>query len=103
MADAEALEAEILRLCRDAFRLRMNMRGSKEGYACVMPRQAGKVVLMSENEDLADAFGVEGPKNCEASDEIQYTLFGALVKHPEYRGEEMKVLEKAQVVHKRKL
>jgi hypothetical protein len=89
--------AKILELCKDAFKLRMAMRKSKEGYRCE--------ILNTDKtcETLAESFGVENGTNNEASDVICYTLFGALTKHPEYRGERKKVLEKAQVILKRKI
>jgi hypothetical protein len=92
--------SEILyNLCEDAFKLRMTMRKSKEGYRCELP----KVENVADSEDIVDSMGVEGGgKNKDASDTIAYVLFGALIKHPQYRGEDRRVLEKAHVIVKQR-
>ncbi|KAK3343435.1 hypothetical protein B0T25DRAFT_508243 [Lasiosphaeria hispida] len=99
--EVQTLRSAITELCRDAFDLRMTMRMSKEGYACKMVnKKSGQRQSLSSNKYWVDAMAVEGSKNSEASDEIAYTLFGALVKCPD--GRDGKVLEKGQVVLIRK-
>lgn len=90
----------ILEVCRQAFNLRMMMRKSKEGYRCESPHIEDR--FLSRIEPFADSFGVEGGKSDDQSDEIAYCLFGALVKDARHLGGEKKVLDKAQVILKRK-
>lgn len=97
----EDLWKVILEVCRKAFRLRMMMRMSKEGYECETPDPQA-VCLLSQWEHFAEEFGVEGGKAEDRSDEVAYVLFGALTKDTSNLGGERKVLEKAQVVLKRK-
>jgi hypothetical protein len=91
----------ILEVCRRAFRLRMLMRMSKEGYACVVP-DLKDVCVLSKMEHFAESFGVEGGKAEDRSDEVAYVLFGALTKDSRHLGGDRKVLEKAQVILKRR-
>ena len=102
--DTENLTSDIYKVCKQAFKLKMMMRRSKEGYRCEVPNiiDAGDIRYLSRNESLAEGFAVEAGKDADKSDEIAYVLFGALTKHPEHRGEDKKVLEKAQVILKRK-
>jgi hypothetical protein len=102
--DTENLKSEILKVCQQAFKLKMMVQRSKEGYRCEVPdiRDARDICYLSRNESLAEGFAVEAGKDADKSDEIAYVLFGALTKHPEYRGEDKNVLEKAQVILRRK-
>ncbi len=93
--ELEKLREQFLLLCRKAFELRILMRGSLEGYGSI--RLHGGVELAS-NENIADACAVFKGRDAEMGPEVDFTLFGALVKHPKYRGEGEVILEKAQVV-----
>jgi hypothetical protein len=95
--EEDALRSSILGLCKDAFKIRMMMRKSKDKYV-VETIKPGTKILESEAEPVA----VEGDKNSEGSDEIVYTMFGALSKHPQDKDQPVKILEKAQVVLRRK-
>lgn len=75
----------------------MMMRKSKDKYV-VEKIGVDAGASLSALESKADPVGVEGGKNSERSDEIAYTMFGALTKQPEGEGHAVKVLEKAQVV-----
>ncbi|KAK3291636.1 uncharacterized protein B0H64DRAFT_409635 [Chaetomium fimeti] len=96
-SEEEVLRSSILSLCKDAYKLRMMMRKSKDIYAVEKIGLDG-VPSLSALESKADPIAVENGKNSERSDEIAYTMFGALTKQPEGEGQPMKVLEKAQVV-----
>ncbi len=101
--DQKKLKADLLGLCEEAFRLRMMMRKSREGYRCEMPTldETSKRSL-SEYKDLAEEFDVEGGKSYEGSNEIAYFLSAALTKQRGYLGEGRIVLEKGYVILKRK-
>ncbi|KAH6842400.1 hypothetical protein B0I37DRAFT_381842 [Chaetomium sp. MPI-CAGE-AT-0009] len=100
-SEEEVLRSSILSLCKDAYKLRMMMRKSKDKYAVEKIGLNG-LILLSALESKADSVAVEGGKNSEGSDEIAYTMFGALTKQPEGEGQPVKVLEKAQVVLKKR-
>jgi hypothetical protein len=101
---SKSLPTLITTLCQDAYSLRMMMRKAKEGYCCEMIVPGlGEKMLLPKNLEKAEGMEVEGCKegdDDQASDVIAYTLFGALLKYQQ--GKPMKVLEKAQVVLKRK-
>jgi hypothetical protein len=99
--EKDELKAMILKLCQEAFELRMMMRRSKEGYRCEAPTPE-KATRLVDWEDFAEPHYVENGKQNEASDEIAYCLFGPLIKNPEYGIEGRKVLERAHVVMKRR-
>ncbi|KAK4034240.1 hypothetical protein C8A01DRAFT_18927 [Parachaetomium inaequale] len=101
-SDEDTLRAGILELCKDAFKLRMLMRKSKNRYL-VKTIDPGMTVLLSACENTAYSVSVEGGNNSEKSDEIAYVVFGALVKQPQTADQPEKVLEKAHVVLKRKV
>jgi hypothetical protein len=98
------LENEVAQLCEVAYHLRMDMRASKEEYAIWIPNLSkdSDEQLLQRVAEFADSFGVDGGKSGDGSDQIAYTLFGGLVKHPEHRAEGLTTLEKAQVVMRRK-
>lgn len=98
------LQDDVALLCEDAYYLHMDMRASKEEYAIWTPdlSEDSDEGFQPSVERFAESFGVEGGKSGDGSDQIAYPLFGGLVKHPEYRGEGLTVLETAQVVMKRK-
>ncbi|KAH7261555.1 hypothetical protein BKA59DRAFT_447810 [Fusarium tricinctum] len=89
------------KLYSDAFSLRMMMRKSKGGYRCEIP-SLDDTALASQLRDLVDVHAVENRRPDNSSDEIAYCLFGALTKHQEHMGENIIVLEKAQIVVKRR-
>lgn len=91
----DKLRKGFLKLFTEACQFRMAMRKSREGYACEM---VVKGCSLAAVEDLADACAVENAGNNVAGDRVAFTLFGALTKHPKYRGEGKCILEKAQVV-----
>ncbi|KAH6614559.1 hypothetical protein B0J18DRAFT_413702 [Chaetomium sp. MPI-SDFR-AT-0129] len=96
-SEEAALHANILELCKDAFKLRMLMHKSKNRYV-VKTMDPNEIVLLSTCEDKAESVAVEGGNNSEKSDEV----FGALIKQPLAGDQVVKVLEKAQVVLKTK-
>ena len=99
----DELKAKLLELCNEAFELRIIMRRSTDHYTCEVPGFAGWPLLASKCEELAETMAVEGGRPNQASDEIAYTLFGGLVKQAaEYGDGKKKVLEKAQVILKRR-
>ncbi|KAK4143974.1 uncharacterized protein C8A04DRAFT_11869 [Dichotomopilus funicola] len=100
-SEEDALRANILELCKDAFKLRMLMRKSKNRYV-VETMDPNGIVLLSACEDKAESVAVEGGNNSEKSDKVAYMLFGALIKQPLAGDQVVKVLEKAQVVLKTK-
>ncbi len=99
--EENALRANILELCKDAFQLRMLMRKSRNRYA-VWTMDHDRTVLLSACEDTVESVAVEGGNNSEESDEVAYVLFGALIKQPQAGDQPVRVLEKAQVVLKKK-
>jgi len=100
----QSLPTLVTTFCQDAYSLRMMMRKAKEGYCCEMIVPGlGENILLSKNSEKAEGMEVEGCEegdDDQASDVIAYTLFGALLKYQQ--GKPMKVLEKAQVVLRRK-
>ncbi|KAH6884875.1 hypothetical protein B0T10DRAFT_462569 [Thelonectria olida] len=85
-------------LCHDAFALQLLMRKSKTNYQCI-PLESGRTA--SKWEHAVDVFAeLDGRPNGEAK--IAFTLFGALVITPSSRDDTQVVLEKAQVVVKRR-
>lgn len=99
-----ALRNDVVQLCEDAYNVRMMMRWSKEDYSVWTPvlSETSNDAWLPNVSDFADGFDVEGGKGNSGSDKIAYTLFGALTKHPEYRGEGLCILEKAHVVLEKK-
>lgn len=95
----EELWKTIVEVCRLAFKCRMKMRMSKEGYLCESLGSYG-VPPFSTMEHFAESYGVEGGKTEDRSDEVSYVLFGALTKVA--LSGEANILEKAQVILKRK-
>lgn len=100
----QELQADLQELCNNAFKLRMMMRKSKEGYRCEMPIiDDTKRGRLSEYAHLAEEFGVEGGKNNEGGKDISYFLSAALTKHQGLLSEGKDVvLEKGYVILKRK-
>ncbi|KAK0620645.1 hypothetical protein B0T14DRAFT_497138 [Immersiella caudata] len=93
-------------LAQDAFQLRMMMRQSKEGYSGWPPAEnfgdiidLGKVSL-EKYERYMEPVAVASGKESDRSDEVAYIMFGGLVKT--IPGQQDIVLEKSQVVLKRK-
>jgi hypothetical protein len=100
----EDLQDQLTALCNEAWDLRLIMRKSREGHRCVRPPTRDKRCFLEDFENLVEPISVEGGNTKEKSDEIAYSLFGALVKDPAGAGhaEGEVVLEKAQVVLKRR-
>lgn len=99
--EEKQLRERVLGLCRDAFKLTIMMRKSREEYRC----EAKKDRMQSPaagRDGWVDAQAVDEGKNDEFGDNIAYVLFGALTKHPAYRGESELVLVKAEVVLEKK-
>lgn len=100
-ASEAELQAKIQELCQEALDFRLLMRRCKDFYLVKVPGENGVPLSESEcDEEYVHPFGVEGGGN-QASDEIAYTVFGALVKRPELGGDEERVLEPAWVIMKR--
>lgn len=93
--ELEKLRKQYLFFCRKAFELRVLMRNSLEGYASVTLEDG---IELPSNENMAVACAVFRGKDDEMGTTVEFTLFGALVKHAKYRGEGEVLLEKAQVV-----
>jgi hypothetical protein len=95
------LEQQFQRVCDEAWDVAMIMRRSRERHRCIVPPTSTTNCSITAYETLAEPIIVEGGNNKDASDEIAYSLFGALVKTPQHHGgSKMVVLEKAQVVLK---
>lgn len=86
-----------LELCKEAFKFSIMMRKSREGYRCKSLKDEAQHPVAGL-EDWVESQAVDEGKNNEAGDSIAYVLFGALAKHPAYRGEGEKPLVKAEVV-----
>ena len=100
VTEKDALKSSIRELAADAFKLAMTIRKSKERYTFkTLERGSEMKHLVQANDSWVEPEAVEGGKNSDGSDEIAYTLFGALVKYSE--GREI-VLDRAPVVLKRK-
>ncbi|KAK4450232.1 hypothetical protein QBC34DRAFT_461534 [Podospora aff. communis PSN243] len=99
--EEEDLRSKLAELCNEAVELRMIMRRSKDRYTCEIPGTAGWSHLASSCEDLVETLAVEGGRASQASDEIAYTLFGGLLKQPEFGEGGKMVLEKAMVILKK--
>ncbi|KEY71212.1 hypothetical protein S7711_10563 [Stachybotrys chartarum IBT 7711] len=99
----DVLKDDIRQLCEDTFHLRMMMRQSKEDYSVWRHSRSrdSPEAKLSNITQYAEEYDVEDGKGNDRSDHVAYTLFGGLVKYPEYRGEGVVVLEKAQIVLKR--
>jgi hypothetical protein len=88
-------------VCKKAVSLKFMMQRSKEGFS-VTNLNIKERPLYSKVSHWAVLMAVEAGKSTDASDEIAYVLFGALEKQSINREEDGKVLEKAQVILKRK-
>ncbi|KAK0642143.1 hypothetical protein B0T16DRAFT_462147 [Cercophora newfieldiana] len=92
---AKSLEAAVLELCQDAFNFKMLTRESREGYIFQSRgMKSSRQTLLSKNETHMEVMAVE------SGDIVAYTIFGGLLK--KIPGQQTIVLEKAQVVMKRK-
>jgi hypothetical protein len=108
--DESLIKTKVLELCEEAFRLKLMMRKSKEGYQCEVPdTEGGPCLLVPNHESLVEPMAVEGGKPSQAGNEIAYTLFAALTKQgassssSSSSGDKRRlVLEKAHVILKRK-
>lgn len=78
------------------------MRRSRDNYAVEAPGLGGTRTSIVLCEELAEPVAVEGGKPSEASQDIAFAVFGALVKRPEDGNGEMVVLEKAEVILQKK-
>jgi hypothetical protein len=95
------LWAQVLELCKDAVKLTVMMRKSRDEYRCEAFTDAGQLPI-GAFESWCEPQAVDGGRNTERGDKIAYVLFGALCKNPAYRGENERVLVKAEVVMERK-
>lgn len=97
------LRDQITAMCEEAFNLRMIMRQSKEGYQCEFPPLVQRPCFIDEYDYLVEPMSVEGGKNKEGTEEIAYTLFGALTKSMASQdGSGRMTFEKAHVIMKRR-
>ena len=102
LAQAEiTLRAQVLELCKDAVKLTVMMRKSRDEYRCEAFTDAGQL-LRAAFESWCEPQAVDGGRNTDGGDNMAYVLFGALCKNPAYRGENERVLVKAEVVMERK-
>lgn len=99
--EEKQLRERVLGLCRDAFKLTIMMRKSREEYRCEAKKDRMQRPAAGR-DSWVDAQAVDEGKNSEYGDNIAYVLFGALTKHPAYRGESELVLVKAEVVLEKK-
>ncbi|KAK2609278.1 hypothetical protein QQS21_002213 [Conoideocrella luteorostrata] len=97
-SDCETLERDVRELCERAYKVRLLMRNSKDRYFC---RTFDRGQRLKSGASWAEVYGVEAGGN--PTNEVAFTLFGALVKCAVFRGEDPVVLEKAQVVVSRRL
>ncbi len=93
--ELERLRQRFSQLCRDAVKLQLRMRSSQEKYECL---EIQRGVETASVEDLAQVYAVYNGKKGAIGHQVQFTLFGALVKHPLGQGGRRIVLEKAEVV-----
>ncbi|KFA51339.1 hypothetical protein S40293_10817 [Stachybotrys chartarum IBT 40293] len=96
------LQKQFQSICDEAWDLAILMRRSREGYKCIVPPTGRSKCFINAYETLVEPITVEGGKNEDRSDEIAYSLFGALVKGANHEESKGGVLEKAQVVLKRR-
>ncbi|KAI3395587.1 hypothetical protein diail_1099, partial [Diaporthe ilicicola] len=97
----KSVRAQALKLCKDAFKLVIMMRKSREEYRCEAIKDLGQRPVAAY-ESWCEPQAVDGGLNSERGENIAYVLFGALCKDPAYRGESEKVLVKADVVVEKK-
>ncbi|KAF2185553.1 hypothetical protein K469DRAFT_707788 [Zopfia rhizophila CBS 207.26] len=90
---------KMLDVCHRAFKLRIMMLRSKEGYT-VQLLDVKEYPCYSKLEHFAEMLDVEGGKSVDASDEVAYYLFGALTKYAKHLGGDRKILVKAEAVLK---
>ncbi|KAK4446881.1 hypothetical protein QBC34DRAFT_382682 [Podospora aff. communis PSN243] len=97
----EALRNLILSICRDAFAFAMLTRRSKDGYrSYIVVEDVDGTKSIEKNGQFAEPDWVESGQDDDMSDNIEYTLFGGLMKSP--HDQERIILRKAQVVMRRK-
>ena len=102
VCDEYELREEIMELCDEVVDFRTIIRRSKDQYVCEVPGRGGISNLVSECGLLVEAVAVESCKPNQASNEIAYTLFGGLVKKLDQGDGKSLVLEKAEVILKRR-
>lgn len=95
LEDRTKLSEGYRRLCKEAWRLRLAMRYCRETYECPsIPRCRAQGL-----EYLCEIFGdISGDFSGVEEVDIAFTVFGALIKHSRFPGEQPKVLEKAHVI-----
>lgn len=94
LQEREKLRNAFRKLCDQAYALRLLMRKSKENYQC---RPVPFGASLDEMGHIANDFG-ELDVQADGRAKVALTLFGALVIQPGSRGEELRLLEKAQVI-----
>lgn len=97
----KTLRAQAFELCKDALKLTIMMRKSRQEYRCEAITDVGQGPIATL-ESWCEPQAVDGGGVSERGDNIAYVLFGALCKHPAYRGESERVLVKAEVVLEKK-
>ncbi|KAM0265124.1 hypothetical protein ACHAQJ_000276 [Trichoderma viride] len=91
--DKTKLRDGFLELCKEAWNLRLLMRKSREPYECWSIKRDSIKSL----EPWCEVFD-EISDDAGMGEDIAFTLFGALIKQSQIRGEEPMVLEKAHIV-----
>lgn len=89
-----ALGRHLVKLCEDAHKFALLVRGCKDAYVCERPRRNQAVDLQEvEPQDSEKPIS-----NLPQGDSIAFALFGALAKYPANSPGLRVVLEKAHVV-----
>ena len=83
---------DLQKLCEEAYDLLVKTRSTTANYRFLLPEPG---VMVDEN--FMDIVRVD-PENPDTKGEVDFALFGALVKEGSTRSEPYDVLEKAQVV-----
>jgi hypothetical protein len=97
----ETLLKLILAICQDAFAFAMLTRKSKDGYrSYIVEEDSDGTKSLEKNAGIAEPDWVESGQEADMSDNIEYTIFGGLMKNP--HDQPRIILKKAQVVMRRK-
>ncbi|KAF4503345.1 phage C domain containing protein [Fusarium agapanthi] len=95
--DKEKLLEGFMELCDKAYFLRLLMRKSKNNYQC---RSSSLGIPVEGSDHWADVFGeLEGTRS--GRNTVVLTLFGVLVAQPGNCTNELRILEKAQIIVRR--
>lgn len=91
---------KILDVCQKSLRLKISMQRSKVRYE-VRSFESQDLPAYTLVEHFVESMGVESGCSNDASEEIAYQLFGALLKHSKLNAR-LRILVRAEVMLKRK-